>query len=187
MLLKVSSASSAIPIYSSNSSPYGKSLTYIQIVLYTKYIYMSDFMFNFYLTHEVKHTRALWMLLAFYAYVKWLIYKNSSWVLGQNMVLNFTYPQSTRWHSEHSRHLATIWWVNFTNLQHGRTQQSMSQGTSNSARQLTPPRMVLTTSSLLETPQRRVQVTAPICVQYSACWRSCCFASFSCCRRASFS
>lgn len=52
---------------------------------------------------------------------------------------------------------------------------------------LTPPRMALTTSSLLETPHKRVQAAAPISVQYSACCRSCCFASFSCCRRTSFS
>lgn len=52
---------------------------------------------------------------------------------------------------------------------------------------LTPPRMALTTSSRLETPHRSVQAAAPIAVQYSACCRSCCFASFSCCRRASFS
>ena len=33
---------------------------------------------------------------------------------------------------------------------------------------LTPPRMALTTSSLLETPHKSVQAAAPISVQYSA-------------------
>lgn len=52
---------------------------------------------------------------------------------------------------------------------------------------LTPPRMVLTASSLLETPHSKVHTAAPISVQYSACCRSCCLASCRCCRRSSFS
>lgn len=64
--------------------------------------------------HEVKHIWALLMLLNFlHINIKMVnISKVPLACQDRRTVLHFTHPQSIRWHNEHSRHLATIWWMN---------------------------------------------------------------------------